>query len=918
MKLLIKVLILSLFSNIICMAQGELTLFRQRWAILVGVSAYSDSTIKKLEAPATDVKDIQNLLTKRGGFPDKNIKALTDSQATYQGINKAFQFLLGKVKPDDLVVFYFSGRGTRVKDSIFPDEQQDGLDECLLPYDAALKTKENYLRDDEIGRYLQMLNPKRAVIIIDSCYSGTSDEEKGITTDDAGAEDKYLDGITQTDFLPPGSIVFEACDPKETINDGVFTDLFTKFAESESARGDGIVTLYEIYQYVKEQLKPLTPQLVGEDDARKLSIVQPLLEIKSEPLDVEIFIDNKPVEEVRTEDSNILILPRGSYRIELRKRGYNIWNYKNSKIEVKNPGRLPIDAGELTQVSVKSKIIYEESQLPVPEAKIEIVNKSYQTTTDENGEFVFNDWSKYGPLQGQLEIRISGEGIGTKSIKKGDVGEFNEDISFSDIEVARLVKILLTVTNATGRRLSDAQVFIDGQPVSDDNKDGIFEKKIANPEESILIKVSRKGYGTERENIAIGNDNSYSREIQLEPAEHLYSIEVKSQYGEPIPDVVVKLNRMQIGDKTGQDGIVKGTARVVSDELETIELGRGGRVDYISKFKIEPDKENSDKISVVMKVLRITVETVDISNTPIPDVQILVDDKNVTKTSDNGLASLSLVKKADDKATVTFEKEWDNKLERMNVIIKVLGETNFELVSPQEKVTKVGDKLVVKLPIPPLVSIKINVTDEKGAPLPGMLVQMGGITFLGTTNSEGVIEDRRRLLIEEDTTLQLTFEQYGNKYTPKEDIKPTRISSNEYKATAVLPIQPCVIDINAHANIGNRRIENIAIYAEIVLDGELRGKMLPLSIENILPGRHELKITILDKFTVKPINIDSGEHFSEDIEIEEELAWWLCMDLLQNPSLQTPETLETAVQISQALGRSDFAQLFEQRKQGIK
>jgi len=109
----------------------------------------------------------------------------------------------------------------------------------------------------------------------------------------------------------------------------------------------------------------------------------------------------------------------------------------------------------------------------------------------------------------------------------------------------------------------------------------------------------------------------------------------------------------------------------------------------------------------------------------------------------------------------------------------------------------------------------------------------------------------------------------------------------------------------------------MAIYAEISLDGEQKGKTLPLSIEKVLPRRHELKITVMDKTTVKSINIDSGQRVSEDIEIDGELAWMLCMDLLQNPSLQTSETLETAVQISKALGRADFAQLFENRKQGI-
>ena len=62
---------------------------------------------------------------------------MTDQQATRKGILTAFEeHLINQAKPGDVVVFHFSGHGSRVIDS--DRDQPDGLNSTLVPIDSKL------------------------------------------------------------------------------------------------------------------------------------------------------------------------------------------------------------------------------------------------------------------------------------------------------------------------------------------------------------------------------------------------------------------------------------------------------------------------------------------------------------------------------------------------------------------------------------------------------------------------------------------------------------------------------------------------------------------------------------------------------------------------------------------------------------
>lgn len=149
----------------------------RKLALLVGINQYS-GTIGALKGCVTDVQLQQELLIHRFGFNPQDILTLTDQQATRKGILTAFEeHLINQAKPGDVVVFHFSGHGSRVID---PDrDQPDGLNSTLVPIDSKLPEAYSItggVVSDIMGRTLFLLmsalKTENVTVVLDSCHSG--------------------------------------------------------------------------------------------------------------------------------------------------------------------------------------------------------------------------------------------------------------------------------------------------------------------------------------------------------------------------------------------------------------------------------------------------------------------------------------------------------------------------------------------------------------------------------------------------------------------------------------------------------------------------------------------------------------------------------------------------------------------------
>ena len=141
----------------------------RKLALLVGIDKYPDSP---LHGCVTDVEMQRELLIYRFGFQPSDILTLTDAQATRNNIETAFvTHLSEQAKPGDVVVFHFSGCGSRVSFAQSPEIMQNSL----VPADDVLPLLGNPAVNDILEETLLLLvrslATENAIAILDTSYT---------------------------------------------------------------------------------------------------------------------------------------------------------------------------------------------------------------------------------------------------------------------------------------------------------------------------------------------------------------------------------------------------------------------------------------------------------------------------------------------------------------------------------------------------------------------------------------------------------------------------------------------------------------------------------------------------------------------------------------------------------------------------
>lgn len=143
--------------------------------MLVGINSYKyPDRVPSLAGAINDVEAMKEVLAGRFDFPRENLATLKNEQATHAAIVAGIQQLIAKAKPDDIVVFYYSGHGSQLTDT--SGDETDGMDETLVPYDSRDPARKVFdISDDELnGLFLQLSSKtKNLTVILDSCHSGT-------------------------------------------------------------------------------------------------------------------------------------------------------------------------------------------------------------------------------------------------------------------------------------------------------------------------------------------------------------------------------------------------------------------------------------------------------------------------------------------------------------------------------------------------------------------------------------------------------------------------------------------------------------------------------------------------------------------------------------------------------------------------
>ncbi|MDJ0636015.1 MAG: caspase family protein [Xenococcaceae cyanobacterium MO_188.B29] len=153
----------------------------RKLALLIGINQYSANNY--LNGCLTDVELQRELLIHRFGFQPEDILTLSDRQATREKIETAFiEHLVKQAKAGDVVVFHFSGYGSKVKMPLSANQDEEespsssyNLVRGLVPVDGIVSSKDNsvanYLSQETLSWLGRSLATDKLTTILDTSFN---------------------------------------------------------------------------------------------------------------------------------------------------------------------------------------------------------------------------------------------------------------------------------------------------------------------------------------------------------------------------------------------------------------------------------------------------------------------------------------------------------------------------------------------------------------------------------------------------------------------------------------------------------------------------------------------------------------------------------------------------------------------------
>ncbi len=201
----------------------------RKLALLIGINQYPENPA--LSGCLTDVELQRELLIHRFGFQGSDILTLTEEQASREFIEAAFLDHLSKqTKPGDVVVFHFSGYGSRVK----LETSLDTVQNALVPTNGITESQDekivNYILEETVLLLLRSLPTDQVTAVLDTSYYAPSTvlglKIRTLQESVAKLAEEEIDFLKQlkTQKLPSTPIVLAATsEPKQPAREGLFS-----------------------------------------------------------------------------------------------------------------------------------------------------------------------------------------------------------------------------------------------------------------------------------------------------------------------------------------------------------------------------------------------------------------------------------------------------------------------------------------------------------------------------------------------------------------------------------------------------------------------------------------------------------------------------------------------------------------------
>ncbi len=237
----------------------------KRWALVIGVDNYTDSSIPDLGGAANDAKALAKALEKYAGFPADQIILLAtteppERQPTRTNILKRLSNLKGLVPKDGLFLVSFAGHGIERENKAF-----------LIPSDATSTDDISLLEDtalsvNKIKDQIKASGVRQVLFLLDACRNdpngGRADSinplseayKSGFSFDVANQEVEAFATIYATSV---GERAFEYAEKKQ----GYFSWAIVEGLSGKAANVNGQITLGSLVKFVSDQV----PKMVAID-----------------------------------------------------------------------------------------------------------------------------------------------------------------------------------------------------------------------------------------------------------------------------------------------------------------------------------------------------------------------------------------------------------------------------------------------------------------------------------------------------------------------------------------------------------------------------------------------------------------------------------------------------------------------------
>lgn len=149
---------------------------RDKWAMVVGITDFDDPDIPDLQFSSKDATDFYNYLVKDANFQPDHVRLILNEQATQRRVLSELgsKFLARVVKPDDLVVLFFSTHGS-------PSQLDPRGKNYLVARDS--DSEDLFATGIEMQKLLDSIQGRvltdRVLLVMDACHSGFAGPDAG-------------------------------------------------------------------------------------------------------------------------------------------------------------------------------------------------------------------------------------------------------------------------------------------------------------------------------------------------------------------------------------------------------------------------------------------------------------------------------------------------------------------------------------------------------------------------------------------------------------------------------------------------------------------------------------------------------------------------------------------------------------------